>query len=146
MQTYAYASQQPKQVSLDVSHGLQTTDIEVIAGEVLRVEAIGEYIVSSWDKTVISPAGYPTEKKSYNLDLRPLDVGPHGAAIMIISADETAINGFLVGKCLTAVSPFSGILSLGVNDRETDNNSGSVQFTIHRIPPNSEQASLPCLR
>lgn len=132
---YEHPQEGVHEVVLDAKTGIQTTSINVMAGELLQIEAMGSYVVSSWDGTTISPVGYPKGKTSYNLNLSPFRTGPHGAAVVIITAGDTAVEGIVVGDCRRFVSLLSGVLSVGINDHDPGNNSGELHFTVRRLAP-----------
>lgn len=126
---------EPTELIVQTKEGLHVTDLEIIAGEDVEIQANGRYIASSYDGVEIGPKGYPREKRSYNLTMSPLREGPHGAAIAIFAADDTAVEAVLVGACARVIAPHSGTLTVGVNDRDPSNNSGELAFRISRRAP-----------
>lgn len=67
----------------------------------------------------------------------PFKTGSHGAAVAFVSAGDTAVEGAIVGRCSSFVSPVSGILSLGVNDKDPGNNKDELHFVVRRRLPST---------
>lgn len=96
------------------------TAVDIVAGQRVHLEAAGEVCSSS------GKCGGPEGQgitPSDNLD--GLGALPHGG--LVASIGDTR---FFVGRDLTFVAPASGRLLLGLNDRDSSNNSGFFDARI----------------
>jgi hypothetical protein len=110
---------------------------QVMAGELVNVQAKGAFTVGSWYDATLGPAGYPDESaSSYNLD--PFKTAPHACAIALIGSGRT-IEGVAVGVGKQFVVAHAGALRVGLNDEDLSNNEGQVSFQVARRAPTAEE-------
>jgi hypothetical protein len=112
-------------------------DRPVKAGELVSVRASGRFKVGSYYDDTLDPAGYPGgEAKSYNLG--PFKRDPHACAIALIGIGPT-IDGIAIGKAKDFIAPRAGPLRLGLNDKDLDNNEGTVSFEVSLRAPTAQE-------
>jgi len=108
----------------------------VKAGELVSVRASGRFTVGSYYDDALDPAGYPGgEARSYNLG--PFKRDPHACAIALIGAGPT-VDGIAIGKAKEFIAPHAGPLRLGLNDKDLDNNEGTVSFEVSLRAPTAQ--------
>jgi hypothetical protein len=125
-------------ITFDVRQNPLATSLRVRAGELVTIRARGNYSVAD-NHQWIDERGYgDTEKRDYNR--KPdFDQINHGMAIAYIGAPTDTHSALAVGSCIAAISPTSGQLYVGVNDRDVGNNQGSLEFTPRVALPSVEQ-------
>jgi hypothetical protein len=103
------------------------TGLEVLAGQSLTIEASGQ-VCTGGDKCDY-PDGQPAP---HDKNEKGFESRGHGALIGAIGDTR-----FFVGRERRIVAPASGRLVLGVNDRDTDNNSGryDVRVRVETLAP-----------
>jgi hypothetical protein len=110
---------------------------QVMAGELVNVQASGTFTVGSWYDDTLTPAGYLDESaQSYNL--KPFEAAPHACAIALIGSGQT-IDGVAVGVGKQFVVAHAGALRVGLNDEDLSNNEGQVSFQVARRAPTAEE-------
>lgn len=110
---------------------------QVMAGELLNVQASGRFTVGSWFDDTLSPAGYPGDTaSSYNL--APFKQAPHACAITLIGSGRT-IEGVSVGVGKQFVAAHAGTFRVGLNDKDLSNNEGQVTYSVARRAPTAEE-------
>jgi hypothetical protein len=109
----------------------------VKAGELVSVRASGTFKVGSYYDETLDPAGYPGgEARSYNLG--PFKRDPHGCAVALIGASPT-LEGVAVGAGKDFIAAHAGPLRLGLNDKDLDNNQGTVSFQVALRAPTAQE-------
>ncbi|MCE9580297.1 MAG: hypothetical protein K8W52_44680 [Deltaproteobacteria bacterium] len=121
--------------------GAYVRGIEVNAGDVVRIEASGSWRIGTWHNDVIGPAGFPNGAL-HGSNLAPFPDVAHGAAVALVGANGATTNLHVDG-CAKMVSPFSGLVWVGVNDREFGDNRGQVDFAIKKRGANAAQWADP---
>jgi hypothetical protein len=110
---------------------------QVMAGELVNVQASGTFRVGSWYDATLTPAGYLDDSaRSYNL--KPFKTAPHACAIALIGSGPT-IDGVAVGVGKQFVVTHAGALRVGLNDEDLSNNEGQVSFQVARRAPTAEE-------
>lgn len=115
------------------------------AGEFMTIQASGTYSVAN-NHEQINEQGYTNgAKRGYSL----YPTAPHGSAIAWIGDKSKALTWLGVGSCSGLVSPTTGPIYVGVNDKDVGNNIGSIKFEARIEPPTVAQwlaggASYPC--
>jgi len=124
--------------TMSANEGTKDTHLTAFSGEVLRVRAVGSYHVGSWHSEELSPAGYPGGgPMRYNWPVEPLASAPHGSAFLLVGRHTRTAH--LTPGCTTVLVSHPGPIVLGVNDKEPENNTGSLSFTIERRPPSAAE-------
>ncbi len=123
--------------TLDVKQGIMNlADLRINAGEVVEVQAVGQYRVA---EKPVSPAGYADETlRERNYRVEPFQAAGHGAAIAMIGKNGI-FKGWVVAPCKPFVSPYGGVLSVGVNDVDPSRNSGDLRFEVAVRNPTAEE-------
>jgi hypothetical protein len=110
---------------------------QVMAGELVNVQASGSFTVRSLYGDTLTPAGYPDDSaRRYNLE--PFKTAPHACAIALIGNGRT-IDGVAVGLGKQFVVAHAGALRVGLNDEDLSNNEGHVSFQVARRAPTAEE-------
>lgn len=100
------------------------------AGEVMEVQAYGQYRVGTWHDNVINPQGFPGNTlREYNFKTPPFIDAPHGSGLAIVAARDIR-QGIVVTACTTVVTRLGGNLLIGINDEDPSNNQGWIQFAV----------------
>jgi hypothetical protein len=133
-----YANSEPMTVSMPASLGTETALTPVLAGEVIRVRASGEYRVGSYFNSPVGPSGYPGGGPTgYNFGSEPLKSAPHACAFFLVGDEKRFATLATPGGAV--ITPVGGPLIVGINDNDPSNNSGNVAFTIERRLPSSSE-------
>ena len=132
-----YGDVRTERLSLQARDGTRDCRATVSAGEVVRVSAAGQYKISSY-YDAIAPTGYPGGGLTgYNFSEEPLKSAPHGSAFVLVGDSKRFAQ--LTAPCGAFLSPVGGTLTVGINDADPSNNSGSVSFTVERRAPSAEE-------
>lgn len=104
------------------------TDIHIVAGQRVHISAADEVCTTLSN---LSKCSGPEGQKDLN-DYNHSGFKKVGHGTLIAALGDTR---FPVGRDLRFVAPATGILRLGVNDTDTDNNKGSyaVQVVVHPV-------------
>jgi hypothetical protein len=104
-------------------------DIRVLNGDTVRVTASGNICPSSWSRDTCSgPGGFSEDWQSYNRE--GFYSFPHASLIAMLSGDP-----LFVGKKTEFIVKEPGILLLGINDNDPENNLGQFKVTVEVNPP-----------
>jgi len=129
---------QPQTASQTIaaSAGLVPIDgVDIPAGMLVEIRAKGQYRIGSWNDDTLGPSGYPGGgPRDYNLPVQVFRAAKHGAAVALVQRD-TAAQAVVVGDCARFIAESGGVLYLGVNDRDYQNNSGSIAFEVRVTMP-----------
>jgi len=121
--------------------GVDVRGIEVNAGDVVRVEASGTWQIGSWNADWLGPDGYTDGRlKDSNLDLFPRD--SHGAAVAVVGQQEAAAL-LRPHPCERFVSPFAGVVWVGINDRKPGDNNGEAHYRVFTRAPKAAEWRAP---
>lgn len=117
--------------------GTEVRGIAVNAGDVVRIEATGTWQIGSWNDAWLGPDGYTDGRlKDSNLSLFGKD--HHGAVVAVVGQQGSAAL-LQPRPCVRVVSPFSGVIWVGLNDRSPGDNNGEVRLRVFtRAPKESE--------
>lgn len=139
-----------RNVTLKVRDGLASFDppLEVYAGQVVEIQSGGRYQVSDQEGQEIGPDGDPASETP-GIEIASLSKAKFGQTIASVGMERT-ITIIPLGACARFVAPNSGLVTVGVNDRDPRNNRGQVRFVARVSNPSVEewnQASLgsPCV-
>jgi hypothetical protein len=112
----------------------ELAQLYVHAGEMVEIHAEGQYSVAS-NGFLLGPAGYQDgSRRAYNLPDPAFGTLAHGAAVARVG-HRGARAVFSVDGCVSLASPFTGTVSIGVNDRDRANNHGTLSFDVVVRPP-----------
>lgn len=130
---------------LDVSKGIANlSGFPVAAGEVVEVQAHGEYRMRGRGD-LVTPVGLsPGTEVAANFPDEPFRSGPHAAGLVRVGKSGV-FRGFLVAPCATFVSPYDGFLSLGINETRQARATGDVTFDITARPATVAELAAPSL-
>lgn len=130
------------EVDLDARRGgAEVRGIEVNAGDVVRVEASGSWQIGSWNDDMLGPLGYTDGRlRSSNLTLFADD--DHGTAVAVVGQQEAAVL-LRPRPCVRVVSPYSGVIWIGINDQEFQDNKGSAHYRIFARPAKRREWLVP---
>lgn len=122
------------------SGGATARGIAVNAGDVVRIEASGEWQIGTYNNEVLGPEGFVDGRlKDYNLPLFPR--AAHGSTVALVG-QEGKLVVLPVSPCARVVSPFAGVVWVGINDRKFTDNQGSAHVRVFtRGPKPAEWAS-----
>jgi hypothetical protein len=113
----------PLRGTLDVSRAVGSFgDLEVNAGDVVDINASGEYRVGGQLTT-----GSGLGPSSFNFSDEPYRSGSHGAPFVIAGKGGRFV-GALLAPCAHMLARSSGGLAVGINDRARRGNSGDLLF------------------
>ncbi|RMH40634.1 MAG: carboxypeptidase regulatory-like domain-containing protein [Deltaproteobacteria bacterium] len=113
--------------------------LHVRAGQLVEIRASGVHQVGGWHDDKLGPEGFRDNKlRSYNLRQEPFNTAPHGAAIARVGVVKQAESRLVVRRCVRHIVPYSGNVVVGVNDREPNNNHGTLTFTVTVSLPRPE--------
>jgi hypothetical protein len=109
------------------------------AGEIVTLQAEGQYTVGAWYDKQVQPSGYPGgSARSYNFEQEPFRSAPHACGIAL-AGENGAVQGALVAPSVTFESAYAGPLRVGINDSDPSNNKGWISFIgITRAPTSVE--------
>jgi len=110
-----------KRVAVRAKVTWHDTGVDIVAGQRMHLEAAGELCSKSGSKC----AGPEGQQATSSYSLEGMKELPHAA--LVASLGDTR---FYVGRDLSFVAPSSGRLLLGLNDQETDDNSGFFDVRI----------------
>ena len=136
-------------ITMSAEQGTTETHLRPLrAGEVVQVQASGQYQIGRWHDEVIDPRGFPGGKwLEYNIKTPPFTEAPHGSGLAILGAGD-AKQGLVVASCSSTVARVGGGLLVGVNDNNPDDNRGILQFIVRVRPPTPaewfHQEAPPC--
>ena len=118
-------------VDMPAREGTRPNVVDVVAGEVVTINAMGTYRVGSWYDANVTPIGYPGGgPRGYNFKYEPLASAAHACGFALLGdRDRTAA---LVNPSASFVAPTAGPLLVGINDNEPGNNTGSIRFDVRR--------------
>jgi hypothetical protein len=135
-----YTAARIAKFSMPANEGLRPAPVRaLIAGEVVNLTAQGQYSVGSWYALPIGPAGYPNgDAQGYNLSQQPFASAPHACGIAMVKSGER-VEGVVVGISQQFTSRYAGRLSLGVNDQDPANNTGSLSFEGTARAPTADE-------
>jgi hypothetical protein len=105
------------------------TGIDLVAGQRVVISASDEVCTNrNNDATCSGPEG---QRKPHAVNLEGFKSVGHGTLVGALGDTR-----FVVGRSLRFVAPASGRLRLGVNDRDSGNNTGSyaVHVVVHALP------------
>jgi hypothetical protein len=120
----------------------ELAQLYVHAGEVVEILAEGPYSVAS-NGFLLGPAGYQDgSRRAYNLPDPAFGTFAHGAAVARVG-HRGAHAAFAVDGCVIVASPFTGSVSIGVNDRDRANNHGTLSFDVVVRPPGRGEWARP---
>lgn len=109
------------------------------AGEIVHLQAKGSYTVGSWYDAKLDPRGYSTDAaRRYNFQQEPFASAPHAAGIALAGENDLFV-GALVAPCVTFTSHYAGVLRVGINDTEPENNEGRIAFEGYLRAPTVEE-------
>ncbi len=121
--------------------GREVLGLEVNAGDIVRVEASGTWQIGTWHNDWLGPGGYGDDRlKGSNLRLFPSD--GHGAAVAVVGQQGRA-SLLRPRPCDRFVSNFSGVVWVGINDRETSDNNGEATFRVLTRAPKAAEWKSP---
>lgn len=114
---------------------------KIAAGEIVTLQAEGQYTVGAWYDQLVQPSGYPGgAARSYNFEPEPFRSAPHACGIALAGENGT-VQGALVAPSVTFESTFAGPLRVGINDSDPSNNKGWISFRgVTRAPTPAEWA------
>lgn len=121
------AFERESRVAIPGSSPWTDTGITVFAGQQLHIRATDEVCFTDGDRMCTGPEGLSYPHRGNQPEFKRLG---HGTLIAAIGDTR-----FAIGRDLRFVAPSTGVLRLGVNDRNTDNNRSA--YTVHVIvgPP-----------
>jgi len=102
-------------------------NLSVTAGEVVEVEARGEYRVAG-RAAPVPPAGGPGAAARTFQD-GPFKVGAPGAA-MVRVGKRRLTTGTLVTPCAAFLSPYEGLVFAGINNQDPSKAQGDLEFDV----------------
>lgn len=134
----SYSAPSPVEpLTFEVNHEPAALPIRARAGEFVMISAHGKYSVAS-NLEKIDENGYRSgQKRSYNRS--DFNNANHGTAVALVGAANESHATLIVGPCVTAVASTAGQIFVGVNDRDTSNNHGSIRFAVRVGLPTIEQ-------
>lgn len=122
------------------SGGANVRGITVNAGDIVRIEASGTWQIGTYNDDVLGPEGFIDGRlRDYNLPLFPRFA--HGSTVALVG-EQGKLVVLPVSPCVRVVSPFAGVIWVGINDRKFNDNQGSAHIRVFtRAPKPSEWAS-----
>lgn len=108
----------------NVTNGWTNAGISVYRGQRLRISATGK--ISLGSENVSTPAGIETSQDRNRL----IKNKPTGGLVAVIGNDNN--DFYFIGDSLEFVAQRSGILFLGINEGNLEDNSGEFEVTIQR--------------
>ncbi|MBK9031558.1 MAG: hypothetical protein IPL61_09525 [Myxococcales bacterium] len=96
--------------------------ITVNAGDIVRIEASGTWQIGTYNDKELGPAGFSDGRlQDYNLPLFPRTA--HGSTVALVGQQGKLVV-LPVQPCVRVVSPFAGVIWVGINDRKFTDNKG----------------------
>lgn len=116
-------------VSLDVSEGGTTLEgIAVNAGDVVRIQANGAWQIGTRGNEVLGPEGLVDGRLREN-NLGLFEKYSHGAAVALVGR-QGAHLALAATPCVRFISPYAGLVWVGINDSKRGDNAGTADFTV----------------
>lgn len=114
---------------LDISEGGMTIiGFPVFAGDIVRVEASGQWRIGTVHDDLLGPAGY-AEGILSDSNLPYFPKAGHGAAVALVGQHGLG-NTIEPNPCVRFVAAYSGAVWVGVNDQKPRDNRGTVHFKV----------------
>jgi len=128
-----------KSQTFDVHAGSQVLEkFQVAAGEVVEVQARGEYTVTGRPAPV-SVSGAPgAAARPYQDGV--FKTGGPGAALVRVGK-RRLITGALVTPCTALVTPYEGVVFVGINNQDPNPVRGDLTFDVTVRPPTAAEWS-----
>ena len=122
------------------SGGETVRGITVNAGDIVRIEASGTWQIGTYNDDVLGPQGFTNGRlQDYNLPLFPRMA--HGSTVALVGQQGKLVT-LPIHPCARVVSPFAGVVWVGINDRKFTDNQGSAHIRIFtRAPKPAEWAN-----
>src|ERR1700733_3281599 len=123
-----------KELTFDISGSPISIGTTARAGELVLVQARGQYGVKQLSSELIDERGYSSDRRShhYNLDDFPDSI----QAGAIAYAGPTPL---FVGSCAGVVASIGGEVRVGINDSKPEHNNGTVAFKTWVVRPTLDQ-------
>ncbi len=124
------ASASPRRMTqtLDVRKGIIAVDkLLVAAGEVVEVQARGEYRVAGRAEPVTAAGGAAAASRTFQDG--PFKEAAPGAAMVRFGGRGLAA-GALVVPCAAFLSPYEGVLFAGINNQDPSKAQGDLEFDV----------------
>jgi hypothetical protein len=127
--------------------GAHVAGLEVVAGDFIRIKAVGTWQIGNWNDDLLDANGY-TDGRLRDSNLERFRDVAHGGAVALVGR-----SGMLFEvpptTCFRAVAPYSGVVWVGINDKKPGDNRGTVNVRVHRRGPNPHEwrrpgATFPC--
>lgn len=121
--------------------GRHVAGLEVVAGDFIRIKATGTWQIGDWNNDHLDANGY-TDGRLHDSNLERFRDVAHGGAVALVGR-----SGMLFEvpptTCFRAVAPFSGVVWVGINDRQPSDNRGTVTVRVHRRGPSPGEWKRP---
>ncbi len=122
------------------SGGETVRGIAVNAGDVVRIEASGTWQIGTYNNDELGPEGF-TDGRLQSSNLPLFARVNHGSTVALVGQQGKLVV-LPVHPCTRVVSPFAGVIWVGINDRKVNDNQGSAHFRVFtRAAKASEWAS-----
>lgn len=104
-------------------------DLRLLNGDIVRITAKGKVCPSAWNRnSCAGPTGFPEEWLGYNR--AGFEDFPHASLVAMLSGAP-----FFVGAETAFVVKEPGVLLLGINDTDPENNLGQFDITVEVNAP-----------
>jgi|GEM_PF-1818808 len=128
-----------KSQTFDVHSGSQVLEkFTVAAGEVVEVQARGEYKVSGRAEAVSVSGAVGAAARTFQDG--PFKTGRPGAALVRVGK-RRLITGALVTPCTSLVTPYEGVVFVGINNQDPNAVLGDLTFDVTVRPPTAAEWS-----
>jgi hypothetical protein len=133
----ADATPRKKTQPLDVHQGMAVLEkFGVAAGEVVEVQALGEYRVAGRGEPVPPAGGMGAATRTFQDGV--FKSGSPGAALVRVGK-RRLVAGALVTPCAALLSPYEGAVFIGINNQDPSSARGDLEFDVTvRTPTEAE--------
>jgi len=123
------------------SGGETVHGIAVNAGDVVRIDASGEWTLGTRGNEAVHPEGL-TEGRLQRNNLPLFPSVAHGSPVALVGQQGKLVRLPLT-PCARVVSPFAGVVWVGINDRRFADNLGSAHIRVFTRGPKAAEWGRP---